>query len=141
PRTDRAGPRCRQAAPTGSPAMRPRRWRSPARRSRPAWLACRCPAGSLVPCSLGALAVLVHRLQRLLALGFEVLDQLLDTYLLDLGIDLVALVGDVGDALDDHVVGLPVAAAALAEGVVDRHQLAVVQHHLRAHHGALVVEV
>src|SRR5574337_827702 len=114
---------------SGSPATPPLPCRNSARRSRPASGACRQPVGSRSR-SRGALAVLVHRLQRLFTLGLEVLDQLLDADLANLGIDLVAIVGDVGNALDDHVVGLPVAAAAFAEGVVDRYQLTVVQHHL-----------
>ena len=43
--------------------------------------------------------------------------------LLNLGGDLVAVVGHIGNALDDHIVGLPLAFLGLAERVVEQARI------------------
>src|SRR5690606_34568273 len=73
------------------------------------------------------------------ALLLQARDDGIDARLVDLGHHLVAVVGDVGDALDHHVEGLPLAALRAAEGVVHRHARAVVDDDLGAHCGATIV--
>src|SRR5699024_3108587 len=57
-------------------------------------------SGSLTRAS-GTARILLHLFQRLAALGFEVLDEAIQALLANRRIDLVAVVGDVGNALDD----------------------------------------
>src|SRR6187402_557273 len=68
---------------------------------------------SLLGAALGATGILLDIVDGRTALRLEVGGELVEAFLLDLGVDLVAVVRDVRDALDDHVIRLPVAAGAL----------------------------